>query len=271
MPQANAWKWLSAVHGLFWGFILAATIGSGMRAEARSGFLENLGQGMVRKADEKYQTRWTLADWFETQRQTRLQDMWLAGNRGEDIFDFGLGGSFGTVSIFPNGSTIKTDEVEGRSGYLLAYATLIGIEARYWDFAHSQAGSAEAEHGWRVALAIRLIGDSQQNTNLTLYGGSGYLQDGAGDVAKSPFAGARATLYLTKAFGMDAAYEYRFSTTTDLGADIEGRRLEAGVFLDFAFLRLFGVGTWDSRVRKFQAISSDRNRESIDAGLKLFF
>lgn len=251
--------------------VLLAALGASFPAEARSSFLENLGQGMVRKADEKYQSRWTLADWFETQRKTRLQDMWLAGNRGEDIYDFGFGGSFGTVSIFSNGSTTKSDEVEGRSAYVLAYATLVGIEARYWDFAHSQAGSPEAEHGWRVALAVRLIGDSQQNTNLTLYGGSSYVQDGTGDIARAPFAGARATLYLTRAFGIDAAYDYRFATTTDLGAELEGRRLEAGVFLDFAFLRLFGVGTWDSRVRKFQAISTERNRESIDGGLKLFF
>ncbi len=257
--------WIFAV------LIFLGRLGLVSKAQARSSFLESLGQGMVRKADEKYQSRWTLADWFETQRQTRLQDMWLAGNRGEDIYDFGIGGSFGTVSIFRDGATTKSDEVEGRSGYMLAYATLIGVEARYWNYAHSQAGSAEEEYGWRAALALRLIGDSQQNTNLTLYGGSGFIKDGSGDTARSTFAGARATLYLTKAFGFDAAYEFWLPTKTDFGADIEGSRLEAGVFLDFAFLRLFGMGTWDSRMRKFQAISSDRKRESIDAGLKLFF
>lgn len=240
-------------------------------AEARSGFLESLGQGMVRKADEKYQSRWTLADWFETQRKTRLQDMWLAGNRGEDIYDFGLGGSFGTVSIFSNGSTTKTDEVAGASGFFLAYATVVGVEAKYWDYTHSQSSSSEQEQGYQLALALRLIGDSQQNTNLTLYGGSRAFQDGSGDRARPNFIGARATLYLTKAFGLESAYELQLPVTSEFGAELEGRRLEGGIFLDFAFLRVFATGTWDSRVRKFQAISSDRKRESIDGGLKLFF
>lgn len=197
--------------------------------------------------------------------------MLLSGNRGEDIYDFGIGGGFGSVSIFSNGSTTKNDEVAGPSAFLLAYATVVGLEAKYWNYTHSRSSSSEQEQGYQLALALGLIGDSQQNTNLTLYGGGRTFQDGSGDRAHPNFIGARAALYLTKAFGFDIAYELQVSATSDLGAELEGRRLEGGVFLDFAFLRVFATGTWDSRVRKFQAISSDRKRESIDGGLKLFF
>lgn len=237
-------------------------------ALSRSEFLANLGQGMVKKGDAKYQDRWTLGSWFETQRQTRLQDMWLAGNREDDLYDFMLGGRTGV-------RTTKTDGVEsslrsrGIQAEAIAYATLVGLEGQYIDF--ETEGSR-----WQGALGIRLIGDSQQNTNLTALYGIGSMLDvdpggQTSDEVQNSFVKGRLTLYLTRAFGVEASYQMSLPASSRNGAEIEGSIVDTSAFLDFSFLRIFGTWSRETRLRKFQAISSERNRESIDAGLKLFF
>lgn len=235
---------------------------------ARSEFLANLGQGMVKKGDDKYRDRWTLGDWFETQRQTRLQDMWLAGNREDDIFDFMIGGSTGLRTTVIDGVESST-RPRGIQAEAIAYATLVGLEAKYLDLERDG-------FGWQGAFAIRLIGDSQQNTNLTVMYGNALFQDydltnQAMEEIENQFAKGRLTLYLTRAFGAEASYQKNLPAKSGWGNEIEGSQVEATAFLDFSFLRLFATWSRETRLRKFQAISSERNRESIDAGLKLFF
>lgn len=237
-------------------------------AASRSEFLANLGQGMVKKGDAKYQDRWTLGSWFETQRQTRLQDMWLAGNREDDIYDFMLGGRTG-VRTTTTGGVESSLRSRGTQAEAIAYATLVGLEGQYMDL--ETEGSR-----WQGALGLRLIGDSQQNTNLTvLYGiGSNLEVDPSSQTAdevQNHHAEVRVTLYLTRAFGVEASYQMNLPATSRNGADIEGSVVEATAFLDFSFIRILGTWSRDTQLRKFQAISSERNRESIDAGLKLFF
>jgi hypothetical protein len=121
-----------------------------------------------------------------------------------------------------------------------------------------------------------LIGDSQQNTNLTVLYGIGSKLDvdpdsQTSDEVQSHHAKGRLTLYLTRAFGIEASYQMNLPASSRNGAEIEGSAVDASAFLDFSFLRIFGTWSRETRLRKFQAISSERNRESIDAGLKLFF
>ncbi len=237
-------------------------------ALARSEFLANLGQGMVKKGDDKYRDRWTLGDWFETQRQTRLQDMWLAGNREDDLYDFMMGGRTGVRTTTVDGvpSNLRSRGIQAEA---IAYATLIGLEGHYLDL--------ESEgYGWQGSIGVRLIGDSQQNTNLTVLYGVGLKQEfdvaaQTSDEVENQHAKARVTLYLTRAFGAEASYQKTMAGNSRNGAEVEGSSVEATVFLDFSFLRLSGTWSRETRLRKFQAISSERNRESIDAGLKLFF
>lgn len=237
-------------------------------ADCRSEFLANLGQGMVKKGDAKYQDRWTLGSWFETQRQTRLQDMWLAGNRREDIYDFMLGGQTGVRTTVTEGveSNLRSRGIQADA---IAYATLVGLEGHYIDL-------QTEGFGWQGSLGLRLIGDSRQNTGLTVLYGIGSKLDvdpGAqtSDEVQNHHAKARLTLYLTRAFGVEASYQTILLATSRNGAEIEGSAVDATAFLDFSFLRIFGTWSRETQLRKFQAISSERNRESIDAGLKLFF
>lgn len=241
-------------------------------APARSDFLANLGSGISRKADERYQSRWTLADWFETQRRTRLQDMWLAGNKSDDLYEFFVGGRTGTRQVFDNGveSSVRPRAYQGLAG---AYATLVGLEGRYWN--HSGATDAENSqnaYGWEALLGFRPLGDSLQNSNITLFYGLQFQDEFGGSGMQHPTAKARMTLYLTKAFGIEGHYQWIFKAESN-GSESDGSEIEGSVFLDFSLIRIFGAWSQDVRTRVTTATAArlERKRESIDVGLKIFF
>lgn len=239
----------------------------------RSDFLANLGQGISKKADERYQSRWTLADWFETQRKTHLQDQWIGGNKKDDPYEFYIGGRTGARSI-------TTDSVEStarpRASQALAgaYATLFGLEGSYLD----QSGSSPSEsvnnsYGWDGFFAFRPIGDSMQNTNLTLLYGVQYRNDFGGESVQNQAAKARITIYLTKAFGLEGHYQWALKERTNQAGDVSGTEIDASAFLDFSLLRIYGAWTRNFRTRTVVAtgVVSERKRDSIDVGVKLFF
>lgn len=239
----------------------------------RSDFLANLGQGISKKADERYQTRWTLGDWFETQRKARLQDQWLAGNKSDDIYEFYVGGRTGVrrTTIDDVENTLRVRANQALAG---AYATLVGLEGSYFDVGREIAGETQFNTwGWDGFFAFRPLGDSVQNTNITLFYGLQYRDEFGGEHVMNQAAKARMTIYLTKAFGIEGSYQMNFKERSNLAADIEGSLVEASVFIDFSLLRVFGIWSQDSRTRVDVAtgVKSERKRDSIDAGLKIFF
>ncbi len=239
----------------------------------RSDFLANLGQGISKKADERYQTRWTLGDWFETQRKTRLQDQWLAGNKSDDIYEFYVGGRTGVrrTTIDQVENTLRVRANHALAG---AYATLVGLEGSYFDIGREGQGETYFNTwGWDGFFAFRPLGDSVQNTNVTLFYGLQYRDEFGGEYVMNQAAKARMTIYLTKAFGIEGSYQMNFKEKSNFAADIDGSIVEASVFIDFSLLRVFGIWSQDSRTRvdATTGVKTERKRDSIDAGLKIFF
>jgi hypothetical protein len=242
-------------------------------AAGRSDFLANLGSGISKKADDRYQSRWTLADWFETQRKSRLQDMWLAGHQKEDLFEFYVGGRTGnqTVKIDDVVSTTQPRRTEASAG---SYATLVGLEGRYFDVrGTSETENTQNAYGWEGLLAFRPIGDSLQNSNITLFYGVLFRDEFGGESVQNQTAKARMTIYLTKAFGLEGFYQWIFKANSNQGADVNGSAIDASVFLDFSLLRIYGAWSQESRTRSLvtTGVASDRKRESVDFGIKFFF
>ena len=242
-------------------------------AGGRSDFLANLGSGISKKADDRYQSRWTLADWFETQRKSRLQDMWFANNHKEDIFEFYLGARTGNLTSTIDGVESKAQPRKNEAS-LGAYATLAGLEGRYFDIRTSSDDPAtENGYGWEGLFALRPIGDSLQNTNITLFYGVQFHDEFGGETVQNGTAKARLTFYLTKAFGLEGSYQWVFKAASNQGADISGSAIDASVFLDFSLLRIYGAWSQESRSRFVSAtnVTNERKRDSVDFGLKLFF
>lgn len=81
------------------------------------------------------------------------------------------------------------------------------------------------------------------------------------------------TIYLTKAFGLEGFYQWNFKERSNLAADIEGSVVEGMIFIDYSLLRVFGAWSLESRTRTDVAtgVKSERKRDVIDFGAKLFF
>jgi hypothetical protein len=229
------------------------------KVEARSQFLENLGKG----AERRYENRWTLADYFETQRKTRLQDMWLVGNTdNEGVIELMLGGRSANVPTRidqADAPPIRQQlQAEGA-----AYATLVGLEGRYIDV------EGEGFQTWGL-FAFRPLGNSLQNSHLTLFYGLRKEVDRT-EVWRTQMAGGRLQIYLNQAFGLEGQYYVYLPEDSNAQARLEGQLTEGGAFIDFLALRVFG--TWSREVRRRTptgGLTSERTREAVFAGVKIF-
>ncbi len=228
-------------------------------AEARSQFLENLGKS----AERRYENRWTLADYFETQRKTRLQDMWLAGHTNEeDWIELMIGGRYANVPTRIDNADVSPIRKHTQAE-AAAYATLVGLEGRYIDL------EGEGFQTWGL-FAFRPIGDSLQNSQITLFYGLRKEEDRT-EVWRTQMAGARLQIYLNRAFGIEGQSFVYLPENSNLQARMEGQLSEGGAFIDFLALRVFG--TWAREVRRRTptgGVTSERTREAVFAGIKLF-
>lgn len=180
-------------------------------------------QVIVRRQEQKKASQWTLSEWLETKNRMRLMDMWLALHTPTP-FEFYLGGNmqFGQLD---HGQAYK-----GGAGYLAAYATIFGLE-----FQREQSAARITN----LLFHMRLFGYHNQTTNLTAHGG--LRLRGQDNEYRSPVAGLTLTLYLAKYFGLDGLWTHIFnSSSNDQGNRLMGDRYEAGAFIDFKFLRIYG-------------------------------
>lgn len=244
---------------LFFLFSLISVSSAFADSGGRSAFLANLGQGISKTADERYQNRWTIADWFETQRKTRLQDMWLAENRKDDLYQFMIGGRTGlrTDTVNEVESVVRPRQTAAQAA---AYATFVGLEGGYTD-------TENDSYGWDAAFAIRLLGDALQNTNLTAAYGVRFREDTTGERIQSPAPRVGLTIYINRAFGIEGQYQWHLSEKSNRDVEISGSLVEGGAFIDFSFLRIFGMWSRETRER----VGTKRVREGVDVGLKAFF
>jgi hypothetical protein len=171
---------------------------------------------VVKKQEEKKQTRWDLSDWITTRDKMRMQDLWLQLH-SPSPYEFYLGGDY----QMPAGDNIAAFQVG-------AYASIFGLE--YW---------RESER-WLGLFHLRLLGYHDQGTNITLE--AGVKADSPGGVTyRTGLAGVSLTLYLNKFFGVDGRYRYYFAPgANSAGVTGSGNRYEGDVFIDFSLLRLFG-------------------------------
>jgi len=242
------------------------------RAEfARSKFLENLGK----QQNNKYQDRWTIADWFETQRQVRLLDQWLALNSSSNPFEFYLGADYGELErTNTDSSVVGTPDTHNMyRGTFGAFATIVGLQAQY-------AVSDEEYELLEGTFNLRILGRAQQATNWTLF--YGYSQRTEKDKINTPvveetfkntFGGASFSIYFTKYFGVEGLYKTYFKKKSDRDTEMEGQRAEGTVFIDFSFLRIYGTYYEEKLEFTNPTLTIDREaeRKGILGGLRFFF
>ncbi|MEZ4873854.1 MAG: hypothetical protein R2827_16760 [Bdellovibrionales bacterium] len=138
-----------------WLLVLFFTISE--LAQAQEGVYEVV----VKKQEKKERTRWTLTDWLAQKERIRMMDYWLAMNTSDNPFEFSIGMDTGDLTLETDDGTTVVDTSERASQYhLSAFATIVGISGRLVDNSDDYDGS-------ELAFNLRLLGSSQQNTNLT--------------------------------------------------------------------------------------------------------
>ncbi|MGE4231812.1 MAG: hypothetical protein AB7F43_00645 [Bacteriovoracia bacterium] len=211
---------------------------------------------VVKKQEEKAKNRWSLSEWLDTRDRMRMMDLWLQFH-SPSPYEFYLGGAaeFGQ----------KKDQgtYSGGIGYLAGYASIVGLEVQ------KEQSAASFLTG---IFHLRIFGYHAQATNLTLQGGLRYR----GDLStgfRMPFAGVSLTLYITKFFGIDGLYRNYFLSNTDSsGTRLKGTRYEAGAFIDFRFLRLYGNFFHEQEVASNELTQGNFPiRSETSAGIRFFF
>jgi hypothetical protein len=207
--------------------LLGLALFCGVQAEAQSGSAKGSAPWSFvgRKAEVKRQARWSLDEWLATREKYRWQDMWLALN-SPSPFEFFLMGSANLIPITRNA---KTDLRYGAG----AYVSIFGLE-----FEHDHVFNPE-DH---ARFHLRLFGYNVQNTNLTFQGGVRFQTTTSS--YRQWYAGISTSIYLHKYFGIYGLYRYYMSSVSvSPNGVMNGRRWEAGPFIDFGPLRVFGYYT----------------------------
>lgn len=209
-----------------------------------------------KKQEDKYKNRWTLADYFDTQRKVRMQDMWLAMNTRNDPFEFYVGYDSAVMS-----DSDKTFSGRTSRAHVAAYAQFVGLEGQWVE-------EKTLGQGWNGALLIRVLGDSVQNTNLTL--GYGIRNRKIQNVEyQNAYLHGSLSFYFTRYFGLDYLYRHLQSVTVG-GTELSGSESEASVFIDYSFIRPYvSLKTVD---HKWKSVTESQQKATgLYLGLKLFF
>ena len=224
---------------------------------------------VVKKQEQKQRTRWTLSDWLAQKERIRMMDYWLAMNTSDNPFEFSLGVDSGSLTSELDDGTTPIDASEQAVQYSVsAFASIVGLSGRLVDNSDNYNGSD-------LAFNVRILGSSQQNTNITLEYGQ-YLRtysvlSATDEEFKTSYYGASFTLYLIKYFGIKGRYMHINPVESGNMIELSGSRTEVEAFIDYGILRIYGQ--WYSEPIEFKNSTStiENNRDGIQAGIKLFF
>jgi len=237
------------------------------RAQSSGGSWWSGGYDFTQRASNREKGRWSLSEWMQQKERNHMMDMWLSMN-SPSPFELMLGGSYISYKTDLHDGTDPSSHISS-SGEVSAYAQLVGLTGEYENNAQENFNSLAG------MLNIRLLGNSIQNTYLTVHYGQRTV-DMSGTTStrlSQQFAQASLQLYVTRFFGLDGHYRYYIPVTNDVLGDVKESETQAGAFLDFGPLRIFGA--WYSDMQNLTAAStaleSKVERTGIRSGLKIFF
>ena len=227
------------------------------------------GYDFTQRAANREKGRWSLSDWLAIKDRSRMMDMWLSTN-SPSPFEFMLGGSYLSYQTNPHDGT-GTSSHTSAAGEAAAYAQLVGLSGEY------EHNAAENFTNTAGMFNLRVFGNSIQNSSLTLSYGlrtHEYVTSTAtaGRLVQQ-FGQADLQLYITKYFGIDGKYRYFLPTTNDDLGDVKGDYSEAGLFIDFKALRVFGAWYKESQKNTPASTTTESvtDRSGIRSGIKIFF
>jgi hypothetical protein len=219
-----------------------------------------------KKAEAKEGKRWTLQEWLEQKERNRMMDLWLA-MYAPSPYEYFLSGSYqsyeNTASTQPATSEVQSS-YRSSSGSVGAYAYLMGLQVEY------ENNIEESFNDLSGSLNLRVLGNAVQGTHLILNYGQRTRNATGQETLRQQFAGADLDLYLMRSFGLHGHYRGYLPTSDSFG-DITGSRSEAGAFIDFGALRVFGNWFSEKLEMSKSGIIERTGRTGVQSGLKFFF
>ncbi len=249
----------------FSSLLLLCIIAFSGSTQAQSASRWGSGIDFSQRAANREKGRWSLTEWLDMKNRNRMMDMWLSVN-SPSPFEFMLGGSYNSMKTEVQGSGTSAADTS-YAGELAAYAQFVGVSAEHEN--NTEKGYSDLSG----MLNIRLLGNSIQNTAFTLHYGQRTREQSTGGRLSQQFGQASLQVYLTKYFGLDGKYRYFLPTSTSELGDVDGNITEAGLFIDFKALRIFGTWYKESQKTKIPAATDDTvtDRAGIRSGIKIFF
>ncbi len=204
-----------------------------------------------RKAEVKRQSRWSLDEWMATREKFKWQDMWLALN-SPSPYEFFILGAYNMIPLTYRES-VTFNYGAG------AYVSIFGLE-----YQHEKVLSPE-DH---LRFHFRLFGYNVQNTNLTFQAGIRFLTHPSS--YRQGYLGLSSSIYFHKYFGVYLLYrQYLSSVSVPTLGVMTGSRVEAGPFIDFGPLRVYGFYLFETDQNETSTFRNSTNGWSL--GGQLFF
>lgn len=223
--------------------------------------------GLMQRATARETKRWTLQEWMNQKNNNALMNQWLVWN-SPSPFEFLIGGGmldYKTRIDSPSSETNYTSS----SGELAAYAQSVGLSVDY------ENNLKEHYNETTGLLNIRILGNSLQSTSITIAAG----QRTRNLTSTTPSLELRNTTaqihlqsYFTKYFGIDGFYRHYFPADQSTLGQVSGNRSEAGLFIDYKILRIYGAWVQDIEIDKSTtSIETTTTRTGLKSGIKIFF
>jgi hypothetical protein len=218
------------------------------------------------KAQRKAESRWTLQGWLEQRDKNRMMDLWLAMN-SPSPYEFFLSGAYQDYTSKDQTTKIETH----RSSSLYsagAYSGILGLEAFHENNTEEQYKQTGG------SLNLRIVGNAVQGTHLMInygYRSASITENLITSTVNQSFAGADLNLYFTQFFGLSGTYRYYIPVENELLGKVSGNRSEAGAFLDFSFIRIFGTWFSDTLTISPNRVEKTTEKTGVMSGIKIFF
>lgn len=210
--------------------------------------------------------RFTLQEWMENKDRRALMDMWLTINTPSP-YEFVIGGSMFhyTVDTTSTGTT-TSKTIDGYNAEISAYARFVGVSAEYAN--NTQEGFNDVNG----IFNLRIFGNTVQGSHITLH--YGLRTRTASDNSyrlNQQFGAGTLQLYLMKYFGIQGNYRQYLPYSEAHFGDTEGTELNAGAFIEFGSLRLFGDWYQEKQSSKLNGTESKIDRTGTKIGIKFYF
>ncbi len=256
--MSHAFKALMILTGLLFTAPLAQAESSGS------------GSYLGQRATNRETKRWTLQEWLDTKDRNHMMDLWLSLNSASP-YEAMVSAAY--KSYLRDIDVPKTqNSFTSIDGSITAHAHIVGLTIEYENNAQEKLNDLSG------MLNLRLFGESIQSTYLALHFGQRtrtYNTLPTSKDYKNQFGQVSLQLYLMKYFGIDGFYRIYISSTNDISKEeIAGSYSEAGVFIDFKALRIFGSAYRDYEIIKSTITPFNETntiRSGTRAGVKIYF